>query len=112
MPEIIGSIPAGASVGQIIHYGQLMQIDDFRKYDYGKTKNMIMYGTTTPPKYALENVDAPVVLRMTCLLTVQMLRDSAPNYQMLLECSKLKTQTSITLISFGLTMLVSCGTIK
>lgn len=34
----------------------------FRKYDYGFLKNLIKYGTLTPPDYKLENIVAPMAL--------------------------------------------------
>lgn len=35
---------------------------DFRKFDYGKTENMLHYNQTSPPSYNLKNVKTPVGL--------------------------------------------------
>lgn len=62
MSEIIGYLPAGAAARQIVHYGQLMQSDHFQKYDLGRLRNKLKYGSFSPPNYALENVTSPVAL--------------------------------------------------
>lgn len=46
---------------QLTHYYQNMINDDFRMFDY-KNKNLIVYNTTKPPEYNLENVVAPLYL--------------------------------------------------
>ena len=34
----------------------------FRKFDYGPTKNLKIYGSTQPPKYDLEKVKTPITI--------------------------------------------------
>lgn len=62
LPVIYGHQPSGASVKQIVHFGQGLISNDFRKFDYGSAGNIERYGVETPPSYALENVVAPVSL--------------------------------------------------
>lgn len=51
---------AGASFRQSIHFSQWIRTGGFRQYDYGKIKNLQIYGTETPPDYNLTNVVAPI----------------------------------------------------
>lgn len=39
-----------------------MQSDRFQKYNFGKLKNKMLYGTFNPPRYPLEKVTAPIAL--------------------------------------------------
>lgn len=55
-------MPAGASVAQIIHYGQLMRSSRFQKFDYGWTRNLRLYGSTRPSNYRLRRITASVAL--------------------------------------------------
>lgn len=36
--------------------------ETFRKFDYGLSKNLLVYGSTQPPKYNLERVKVPVYI--------------------------------------------------
>lgn len=77
--------PAGASVGQIIHYAQLMKNDCFRKFDYGLLKNLQIYRSTEPPEYRLDRVSAPVALHygandlLAAVVDVERLPSLLPN---------------------------------
>ncbi|XP_078044145.1 lipase 3 [Augochlora pura] len=62
LPIILGHFPAGASAKQIIHYGQSILSGSFRKFDYGATENLKIYGSTQPPKYDVERLKIPVVI--------------------------------------------------
>ncbi|EDW64195.2 lipase 3 [Drosophila virilis] len=62
LPTILGHAPAGASTKQILHFGQMKSLNDFRKYDYGPFENQLRYKNFLPPKYKLENVNAKVAL--------------------------------------------------
>lgn len=62
LPLILGHFPAGASAKQIIHYSQSILSGSFRKFDYGVTENLKIYGLTQPPKYDLEKVKIPIVI--------------------------------------------------
>lgn len=53
--------PAGASIRQILHYGQIMLQDGkFRRYNFGQKKNQKLYGTSMPPEYDLSKIATPV----------------------------------------------------
>lgn len=52
----------GSSVDQIIHYTQGFKSGKFRMFDYGLAKNLLKYGSFSPPNYDLSSVTAPVFL--------------------------------------------------
>lgn len=85
LPLIFGHFPAGASAKQIIHYSQLILCETFRKFDYGLSKNLLVYGSTQPPKYNLERVKVPVYIFysendfLTHPVDVQRLAEKLPN---------------------------------
>lgn len=62
LPLIFGHFPGGSSAKQIIHFSQIILSDSFRKFDYGTSKNLKLYGSTQPPKYCLERVKVPVAV--------------------------------------------------
>ncbi|KAK1123312.1 hypothetical protein K0M31_008931 [Melipona bicolor] len=62
LPLIPQYDPAGASVRQFVHYGQLIHSGMFRKFDYGFVGNIKKYGKKNPPDYNLGNVKLPVYL--------------------------------------------------
>ncbi|KPI97392.1 Lipase 3 [Papilio xuthus] len=62
MPVYFGHTPAGSSVRQFIHYEQGFFTKDFRRYNHGPLKNIVLYGTRLPPKYDLSNILVPVFL--------------------------------------------------
>lgn len=55
-------MPAGASLKQLFHYGQLIRSHRFCQYDYGDNANVKIYGYTPPPKYNLRNCSTAVAL--------------------------------------------------
>uniref|UniRef100_A0A182F2M8 Lipase n=1 Tax=Anopheles albimanus TaxID=7167 RepID=A0A182F2M8_ANOAL len=60
--DILASTPAGCSLFQLLHYGQIYRAKSFQMYDYGPVKNRERYGANVPPEYPLRNVTAPVTL--------------------------------------------------
>lgn len=62
VPVILGHTPAGASVRQISHYGQVIRYDAFRRYNYNFLTNLSVYGRTSPPEYDLSKVTVPTYL--------------------------------------------------
>ncbi|XP_023943679.2 lipase 3-like [Bicyclus anynana] len=54
--------PAGTSTQTLVRYGQSLKTDKFQKFDYGKAKNLEIYGTERPPVYNLDAATAPVAL--------------------------------------------------
>ncbi|XP_048005090.1 lipase 3-like [Leguminivora glycinivorella] len=59
IPVILGHTPAGASVYQLAHYGQVMASKEFRRFNHGLA-NIGFYQSVTPPRYDLHKVTAPV----------------------------------------------------
>ena len=56
VPKYMISAPEGASFQSAWHYGQNMKCSTdrfvcFRKYDYGREKNLKLYGQSFPPEY-------------------------------------------------------------
>ncbi|XP_059046419.1 lipase 1-like [Achroia grisella] len=62
LPLKLAHTPAGISIRQIAHYGQLIHKDYFRRYDHGRASNLLTYGQTRPPLLDLSLVTAPVYL--------------------------------------------------
>jgi lysosomal acid lipase/cholesteryl ester hydrolase len=62
LPVILGHTPAGSSTHTIIHFAQGVNSGNFCPFDYGKKKNMQIYGQDEPPPYNLKKVKAPVAL--------------------------------------------------
>lgn len=60
MPTLLGHMPAGSSVRCLVHYAQGVNSGKFRKYDFGRTKNIEVYGTPDPPEYRVDRITAPV----------------------------------------------------
>ncbi|KPJ03000.1 Lipase 1 [Papilio xuthus] len=59
---LFGHFPAGTSVHNLARYGQSMQSERFEKFDYGKSKNLELYGSLRPPEYNLSAVTVPVTV--------------------------------------------------
>jgi gastric triacylglycerol lipase len=63
MDVIMGHYPSGTSMRDYDHFVQMVQNDDFQKYDFrNETENLRRYGQKTPPVLNLSNVDAEVHL--------------------------------------------------
>lgn len=60
--SVMSHIAGGASLNQLLHYCQLIESKTFQKFDYGADMNEAFYGTSTPPKYPVEKITAPVAL--------------------------------------------------
>jgi len=55
--------PAGTSVGNLAHFGQMVMSGLFQYFDFGSAEsNRKHYRQNTPPLYHLENVQVPVAL--------------------------------------------------
>ena len=55
-------LPAGSSFTNFRHYTQTMQSDRFAKYDYGKEKNLQIYGRIESPEYDLKKISGKVAI--------------------------------------------------
>lgn len=62
MEVIFGHYPAGGSLKQLAHFGQIFRSKNFNKYDYGAMGNLKRYFTVTPPNYNLRRCRTPVVI--------------------------------------------------
>ncbi|XP_077509467.1 gastric triacylglycerol lipase-like isoform X2 [Amblyomma americanum] len=62
LPVLVSHTPAGTSVRNMAHYAQLVLSERFQKFDFGTTRNQVLYGQDTPPEYNLSRVSAPVAL--------------------------------------------------
>ncbi|XP_034825898.1 lipase 1-like [Maniola hyperantus] len=58
---MIGYVPAGTSTHNMARYGQSMRTEKFQKFDYGRGRNLGIYGTEQPPSYNLTAVTVPCV---------------------------------------------------
>ncbi|KAG7188354.1 hypothetical protein KM043_008010 [Ampulex compressa] len=54
--------PRGGSGGQILHYCQIFESGEFRKYDFGMAQNLEVYGDVLPPEYHFSNYMTPTVI--------------------------------------------------
>nr|AIY34738.1 lipase 9 [Lygus lineolaris] len=63
MPIIADQGPSGASVKQLVHFGQQTHNGGkFRMYDYGWFANRGVYGQSSPPEYDLSKITVPINL--------------------------------------------------
>lgn len=63
VPTYLSQLPAGASTTTFVHFAQLFRNpNQFLKYDYGALKNLVQYGSSSPPEYALHEVTTTSVL--------------------------------------------------
>jgi pimeloyl-ACP methyl ester carboxylesterase len=56
LETMLGHSPAGSTVQQIDHFRQLVCSGNFQKYDYGKEKNLSVYGEEIAPHYDLSQL--------------------------------------------------------
>ncbi|XP_029176589.1 lipase 1-like [Nylanderia fulva] len=62
LPAILGVDPAGTSAKTILHFIQTNQSSKFRRYNYGREKNLLLYNSPEPPEYNLTNITLPIAL--------------------------------------------------
>lgn len=81
---ILANYPAGASVNQVVHYGQEINSGQFRQFDYGLVKNILKYFSPTPPNYPVHKIIAPVMFYygendwLAAVSDVQKMADQVP----------------------------------
>ncbi|XP_034250955.1 lipase 3-like isoform X2 [Thrips palmi] len=55
--------PSGASIRQCAHFAQSIERDgEFRKYDFGRARNVELYGSPDPPSYNLKAITSPTLI--------------------------------------------------
>ncbi|CAL1684023.1 unnamed protein product [Lasius platythorax] len=62
LPVILDHFPAGTSAKTMVHFAQKIQSGKFRRYDYGRAKNLLIYKSVEPPDYDLANITVPIAL--------------------------------------------------
>lgn len=63
LEEIVAHEPSGTSSRNIHHFGQGVNTQEFRAYNFPtREENLAMYGSEEPPEYKLEEVTCPVLL--------------------------------------------------
>lgn len=63
LPIYIAHTPAGTSVKNMAHFGQMYRSSKFQMFDYGSAeKNRQHYGTDTPPQYNASAITVPLAL--------------------------------------------------
>ncbi|CAH0403267.1 unnamed protein product [Chilo suppressalis] len=60
--NIFHHFPAGTSLHNLAKYGQGVVSPKFAKFDYGRERNLELYGQINPPEYNLDAVSTPVVI--------------------------------------------------
>ncbi|XP_029164936.1 lipase 1-like [Nylanderia fulva] len=62
LPFIVSHLPAAVSVKTVVHYVQVIQSGKTRQYDYGPTKNLMIYKSVEPPEYNLSSITLPMAI--------------------------------------------------
>uniref|UniRef100_A0A6P7FLX9 Lipase 3-like n=1 Tax=Diabrotica virgifera virgifera TaxID=50390 RepID=A0A6P7FLX9_DIAVI len=62
LPLYLSHVGVGMSINMLLHFGQEIKSHHFRRYDYGREKNLKIYHTAAPPDFNLSAVTAPVAL--------------------------------------------------
>ncbi|XP_064487818.1 gastric triacylglycerol lipase-like [Ornithodoros turicata] len=95
-PVYFMHIPAGTSVKNMAHYGQLVKSITFSKYDYDREENLRRYGQETPPEYDLSKTKVPVAAlwsltdRLSNPVDVRLMRRNTPHMIMDYRVPKLR----------------------
>ncbi|GAB1867622.1 Lipase [Camponotus japonicus] len=62
LPVILNHFPTRTSTKTLLHYAEIFKSGKFRKYNYGRAKNLLIYNSTKPPNYDLSNITVPIAL--------------------------------------------------
>ncbi|KRY72611.1 Gastric triacylglycerol lipase [Trichinella pseudospiralis] len=62
LPVYMAHTPSGTSVSNIMHFSQMIQKGEFKKFDYGSHENKKLYNQPESPTYNVGNMLVPVVL--------------------------------------------------
>lgn len=77
--------PAGTSVKNLAHFGQLVTSGKFQMYDYGSKENVKHYNQSEPPQYDIRKVTVPTALYwakndwLADPVDIQFIRKNLPN---------------------------------
>ncbi|KAL3273104.1 hypothetical protein HHI36_014558 [Cryptolaemus montrouzieri] len=61
LPIMFKYLPT-VSVKQLLHFAQVIDSGHMRQWDYGRKKNMEVYGQPEPPDYPVENISVPTAM--------------------------------------------------
>lgn len=62
LKNIFSHVPSGTSMRNFAHFGQAMNSDKFLYYDFGRARNLKVYGVSEPPEVNLSRVTVPTVM--------------------------------------------------
>lgn len=62
LPVYLTHTPAGTSVQNVVHFGQMIESGKFQKHDFGFIGNAWHYGTVKAPEYVVSRMEVPTVL--------------------------------------------------
>ncbi|XP_033644258.1 gastric triacylglycerol lipase-like [Asterias rubens] len=62
LPVYVQNTPAGTSVWNMDHWGQMVESKKCCMYDFGPSGNLQHYNQTTPPEYLIQNMETKVAL--------------------------------------------------
>lgn len=62
MPVFLAHFPSGTSLKDISHFAQFVRNKNFAQFDYGKVKNLEIYGNSIPPEYNLNKIRNKICL--------------------------------------------------
>ncbi len=61
----MGHYPAGTSLKSLEHFAQVLTTKRFQNFDYGKDKNLEIYGTETAPEYDFSKISGNKIISIT-----------------------------------------------
>ncbi|XP_068625133.1 lipase 3-like [Battus philenor] len=62
MKKLSRHFPAGTSAKSLTWFSQTLNADDFKKFNYGASENLKLYGDVDPPLYNMNATTVPVVI--------------------------------------------------
>jgi len=62
VPVYLSHNPAGESVQDVVHFGQMVNSKKMQKFDFGTVQNLIKYHQLSPPVYNVAAMKVPAVL--------------------------------------------------
>lgn len=62
LPVYLTHTPAGTSVQNVVHFGQMIESGKFQKHDFGFIGNAWHYGTVKAPEYVVSRMEVPTIL--------------------------------------------------
>ncbi|VDM81026.1 unnamed protein product, partial [Strongylus vulgaris] len=58
----VSHLPSPSSALNLLHWAQVMRYHELRKLDYGKTRNMEIYGQKQPPLFNITLINTPMYI--------------------------------------------------